>query len=86
MKKLLIAVAVCSLVLSSCSDPKGATAFLTQQGFTDIQITGFDFLSRGKEDLTTTGFTANNSQGQKVRGAVSRKLKIFGPSMVIRFY
>ena len=76
MKILLIAIAL--LFVTSCTDPDGATTFLTEQGYTNIELTGFDMLAKGKDDLTSTGFIATNATGERVKGAVTDKGKLVG--------
>jgi hypothetical protein len=47
-----------------------ATKALQSMGFTNIQLTGYEFTSCSKEDELNTGFTATNAQGQSVSGVV----------------
>lgn len=42
-------------------------------GYKNIQTTGFDFMTHGEEDWSTTGFVAISSTGKRVTGAVSDK-------------
>jgi hypothetical protein len=76
MKKLLIAIVL--MFLTACTNPEGATAVLKEQGYTNIEITGYDFLANGKDDVSSTGFIATTATGVKVKGAVTDKGSIGG--------
>lgn len=85
MKKLLILVLVFSL--TSCTNQKGAIAFLTSQGYSNIETTGFDILAHGEDDLSTTGFITTSLTGKTVKGAVSDKgWSLFRPKMNLRIW
>ena len=59
-----------ALVLSGCTSPDNATKALEAYGYTDIQITGYDFFGcDSKDDDFHTGFTATEN-GHKVTGVV----------------
>lgn len=85
MKRTIILITVL-MIMMGCTNPKGARTFLEQQGFTSIEIKGFDLLAHGKDDLTTTAFTAIEADGHRVDGAVSDKgpLQLFRPRWSIR--
>lgn len=87
MKRVFILVLV-ALLFVSCSDAKNTTEFLTNQGYTNIETFGFDFLAAGKDDWSTTRFTALSPTGKTVKGAVSDKgpLCFFRPRMNIRIW
>lgn len=57
-------------VLIACTDDAGTFHALDNQGFTDIQITGYEWLGCGKDDLSSTGFRAKNPAGKPVSGVV----------------
>ena len=82
MKKIILMVAI-GLMLVGCTSKEDANRALRSQGFTDIHITGYDFLSCSKDDFYHTGFTAKNMQGITVRGTVCSGL-IF-KSATVRF-
>lgn len=88
MKKLFGGmILILVLLFASCSDPGGATKFLQSQGYTDISITGYDFFAKGKDDFTSTGFTAITPNGDFVKGAVTDKGPItFRPRWNIRIW
>lgn len=85
MKRLVMVLLI--VLLASCTNSKGTIKFLEAQGYTDIKTTGFDFFAHGREDWSTTGFTAKNSNGKTVKGAVSDKgWSLFRPKMNIRIW
>lgn len=69
MKKILIAL-VAVLALSGCTDEPGAERVLKANGFTDIQMTGYSWLSCSDKDTFSTGFIAKGPTGIPVKGAV----------------
>lgn len=78
VKKIFVAC-VLVLVLASCTNPSGATAFLESQGYKNIQIGGYDFFLANKGDLSVTHFKAiNGISGHTVEGAVSENMGFFG--------
>jgi hypothetical protein len=87
MKRVIVLIAVI-IVLSSCSDADGTKVFLQEQGYTEIETTGYDLWADGKDDWTTTGFVATSPNGERIRGAVSDKgpLCFFRPRMNIRVW
>jgi hypothetical protein len=86
MKRLFI-IGALALVLISCSDSRGSEKFLEHEGFTEITMGGFDFFAHGRDDWTTTHFTARNAAGRMVTGAVSHKpIYFIGPQWVIRIW
>ena len=69
MKKiLLIIVATC--IISACSDNNGAIKALKEQGYTNIQITGYKWFGCGSGDNFSTGFEATSATGIPVNGVV----------------
>jgi hypothetical protein len=84
MKKLLI-IAAAALALTGCfSDPNEATRVLTEAGYTQIQITGYQYTGCGKEDNIHTGFVALGPTHHKVSGVVCSDIGPFGKSNTIR--
>lgn len=75
---LLLITLFASFILVSCSDPVGAERALKEQGYTNIQITGFDWRAKGEDDITATGFIATSATGTRVKGAVTDKGKLMG--------
>ncbi len=79
MKKyLLLAV----LVLTACSDGNTARKVLINNGYTDVEITGYKPFMCGKDDTFSTGFKATAPGGHKVSGAVC---SAFTKGSTIRF-
>lgn len=58
------------LTLAGCTDDEGSRRALESNGFTDIQLTGYELVGCGNDDQFSTGFTAKNSQGKRVSGVV----------------
>jgi len=68
--------------LSGCTAPASAKRILEADGFTDVQITGYNFFACSKEDWFHTGFVAKRGD-KTVSGTVCAGL-IFRNS-TIRF-
>jgi hypothetical protein len=67
MKKLLIAACV---VLAGCTNEPKTYDVLNNEGYTDIQVTGYEPFMCSEDDLYHTGFNATNAHGKRVSGAV----------------
>ena len=52
------------------SDRSETVSFLEYQGYSDINLTGYEYFSCGHGDLFKDGFTALNTQGKPVNGVV----------------
>lgn len=76
--KYKLLIALIALTLCSCSDSDGATRYLENMGFKDIETQGwswFDCSSDGKNDFWKTEFTAvSSATGAKVEGVVCEGL------------
>jgi len=68
---LVLFVVVITISLRGCTDPAGATRVLTQQGYTNIEITGYRWGMGGEGDTHITGFEATSPNGTRVSGAVT---------------
>lgn len=68
MKKIIIAT-LCILI-ASCTNPEKAVEVLQKQGYTNIEITGYEFGACSKDDLFHTGFVALAPSGYVVSGVV----------------
>lgn len=55
----------------ACTDKSGAIKTLENQGYTDIQITGYRWFMSGRDDVYSTGFKARSPNGKDVSGAVT---------------
>lgn len=73
MGKWAIAIAV----LFSCTNGDKARSTLDAEGFTNIQITGYEF-NCSKGDDTCTGFRATSPSGRTIRGAVGCGYNVAG--------
>jgi hypothetical protein len=58
------------IVIAGCTAPDKATQLLKAQGYTDIKITGYNFLGCSEDDITHTGFTAKTPAGITINGTV----------------
>lgn len=70
--KTILAAALISLSLSSCSDPEDARRTLAREGYTGIKTDGYRFkLSFWcRKTFIRTGFTAVSPDGKPVSGIV----------------
>lgn len=66
----LIAAVLSIGILSGCTDEKNAYRVLSANGFTDIQMTGYSWLSCSDKDTFSTGFIAKGPTGIPVKGSV----------------
>ncbi len=67
MKKLLLILPL--ILLVGCTQPADATRILENDGFTNIQITGYNWFACSKDDTYHTGFVAVKN-GRTVTGTV----------------
>ena len=68
MNKLLILLGF--LVLSGCTDSRGAIKAAENYGLKDVKITGYEFFACSEHDTYSTGFTAKTKEGKYVEGVV----------------
>lgn len=68
MRYVLIAAAAALLI--ACTDPQNATRILADQGYTNIRMTGYAWLSCSNDDTYHSGFVATSPAGKDVRGTV----------------
>ena len=68
MNKLILIVVIG--MLTACTRPDNAVRILQEQGYTDIQITGYKWFACSKDDSTATGFMAKSANGMKIEGTV----------------
>lgn len=59
-----------SALIGSMSNKDKIKIFLGNQGFSQIEMTGFEFFSCSRGDLFKDGFKAVNQQGHEVKGVV----------------
>jgi len=72
LKSQLLAVLLSALLvlLSGCSDAKGAKRVLHSAGYSDVKTHGADLLACGQDDFYSTKFTAKNPAGKSTAGTV----------------
>lgn len=71
MKKILITLLLTSLLvscLSSTNDFEKGKKQLEQQGYTDVENTGYNFFCCDEKDTFSTGFKCKNKNGDIVTG------------------
>jgi len=69
MKKLFLVMALAAL-LSACTNSSKAERVLSENGYTNIQLTGYDLFGCGKGDTFADGFKATSPAGKTVVGVV----------------
>lgn len=81
--KTLIAILLCSILLTSCSGASTSEILLEEQGYSNVEIQGFNVFACSQDDLYRYNFTATNPNGKTVKGVVcSAPLK----GSTIRFF
>ena len=68
MKKILIIIL--SFTMVGCTSPESAKKTLNQAGYSDIKITGYNFMACSKDDTFHTGFRAKGPTSIEVSGTV----------------
>lgn len=68
MKKTVAFVSI--VVLAGCTDESHSRKTLRSSGYSDIEITGYNWLECGEGDAFHTGFRAKNPRGETVEGTV----------------
>ena len=69
--------------LTSCNGNATSTTILEEQGYTNVEITGFNPFACSQDDMYRLNFTATSPNGTPVRGVVcSAPLKGY----TIRFF
>jgi len=69
--------------IGGCQRPNSTVMFLENQGYTEVEITGWRPFMGDKGDTFSTGFKAKNSNGKICTGAVTEGLLFKGKT--IRF-
>jgi len=70
MKRFALMASVLALGLAACTNAPDATRILEENGYTSVQITGYNWLSCSKDDNVHTGFIAKSPNGRQVTGTV----------------
>jgi hypothetical protein len=78
MKKL---TTLLLLLLVGCSDPDTARRALDGAGYTEIQITGWNWTGCAKNDTYSTGFKAKGPTGKPVEGVVCSGMLLKGATI-----
>ena len=83
--KIIISLLLLLIVifLDSCSDPSTSRRILEENGYTDIQITGYKWVGCSNDDDYTTGFQAISPAGALISGTVCSSM--FWKNATIRF-
>ncbi len=68
MKKYLLILF--SVFILNCTDAKTASRVLDENGYTEVEMTGYNFFACSREDFYHTGFIAVSSNGRSVEGTV----------------
>lgn len=84
MKKFIL-VLLLPFLFTSCTDAPNAQRILSENGYKNIEITGYDWFGCGKDDDLSTGFNATSPSGHYVKGVVCSSLfPAFGKGSTIR--
>lgn len=75
-----IIIILFALLLTGCTRREKATRILEDQGYTEIEITGWRPFMASKNENFSTGFRAKSPSGKIVTGAVTERL--FGGSTI----
>lgn len=70
---IMIILIIGTIILGSINSndqTQETITFLEQQGFRQVSITGYDPFSCSRDDISSIGFTAINSNGYKVSGTI----------------
>ena len=70
-------------MFSACSNSNDAVRVLQENGYKNIQTTGYKFFACGRDDFYSTGFVAPSVNGTEVNGTVCSGLLFKGST--IRF-
>lgn len=69
----ILTLLICT-IFAGCTNPNHAIEVLSDNGYTDIQMTGYNFFACGQDDLYHTGFTAKGPTGKTINGTVCEGL------------
>jgi len=67
MKKLLV---LSLLFFSACTDEHNAMRVLQENGYRNVQLTGYGWFACSKDDTFRTSFIAISPNGSQVKGTV----------------
>ncbi|MBS7812303.1 lipoprotein [Roseococcus pinisoli] len=84
MKKTILTLTA-ALTLAACSDGPTAKRVAEDQGFTQVETTGYRWSGCGEQDSYRTGFRALSPNGRRVSGVVcSSSFFGFGKTNTLR--
>ena len=84
MKTITYIILLSAMIyFSGCTNAPEARRVLQMQGYTNIEITGYNFFTCSKNDFYSTGFTATTRDGNKVSGTICSGL--FFKGSTVRF-
>lgn len=89
MKKFVIlaALLVSACGLSGCTgNREDVHRVLEDNGYTEIEVGGFDMFGCSKDDTTATKFKAKGPTGRPVKGVVCGSWALWGKAYTIRVY
>jgi len=72
---------LCVSALAGCTQPDHARQVLESAGYTEIQMTGYDWLNCSEDDVFHDKFTAKGPTGRRVSGAVCAGLLFKGATI-----
>lgn len=72
MKKIILSLLIISITsCTSSSDFEKGKAILENQGYTEVENTGYDaFCCSGDSDSFSTGFRATGKHGEEIKGCI----------------
>ena len=74
LPKVFTCLAALFLLLSGCTAPDRALRTLTEAGFSNIKVGGYNWFSCGKGDIFATNFQAVGPTGKPVEGTICNGL------------
>lgn len=70
MRSLVILSITLGALIVGCTNNTEATRILSQQGYTDIRMTGYQWFACSEDDFYHTGFVAKSPANVEVEGCV----------------
>lgn len=67
---IILLTTIVSVSCTSTSDFQKAKQKLEQQGYTEVEKTGYDWFCCGEDDSFSTGFKAKDIEGNVVTGCI----------------
>jgi len=65
-----LGILIIAIFFTGCTSKEEAERVLQNEGYTNIKITGYDFLACSTDDIFHTGFIAMNREGKVIEGTV----------------